>query len=452
MAHSGSILRKLQAGFALAAVLLAGLMALFMDRALHRSLEAEDVQVMEAQAQALVEQLARGMPSQGPEGAPRPEKASWRILDEAGRLLSQSRDLAKFPTLPMPALGSGIEEVEAPGGGVYSLLARPWKRGEARGTLLLVMDRTHEEALIHGFRKTLLLGVILAMVAAALLARAIARWGLAPLGALIAEAESISDRNLDRRLAAENFPRELQELVATLNAALARLQEAFERVGNLGAELAHELRTPLQNLRSSLENRILRADASPVAPSELGAMIEDCDRMAALIEQILFLARSEHAPSGLAPQLFPAGDLLEEVRGFFEAAAEEAEVELRIVADPHLTVWGDRLLLTRALHNLCSNALRHTPAGGRVSLGAEPWSSGLALYVEDDGPGIPEAWIPRLGTPFLRPPNARPAEGLGLGLAIVKRIAAMLGGEMAVESRAGRGARVLIRLPRSLSK
>jgi two-component system heavy metal sensor histidine kinase CusS len=140
----------------------------------------------------------------------------------------------------------------------------------------------------------------------------------------------------------------------------------------------------------------------------------------------------------------PVSDLLEEVRGFFEAAAEEAGVELRVAVEPGLAVSGDRLLLTRALHNLTANALRHTPAGGWVVLGTQVGPRGVALTVEDNGPGIPEAWIPRLGMPFVRPPDARSPEGHGLGLAIVKRIAAMLGGEMVVESRVGRGTRILI--------
>ncbi len=446
-AHSGSILRKLQMGFALAAVMMAGLMALFMDRALHRSLKAEDAQVMEGQARFLLRQLAAGQPLHDQGGSPRPEKASWRVLDGAGHILSQSQDIAGLPALPMTDPGGAAQEVKDPGGRVFSVLVRTWSWGEVRGALQLVMDRTHEEALIQGFRRTLLLGVLVAMVAAALLARGIARWGLAPLGALILEAGSISDRNLDRRLTAANFPLELQELVATLNAALSRLQDSFERVGNLGAELAHELRTPLQNLRSTLENRVLQAGASPMEPGEVGGLIEDCDRMAALIEQILFLARSEHAPSGLAHVQIPAGELLEAVRGFFEAAAEEAGVELRVEAGPGIEVRGDRLLLTRALHNLTANALRHAPCGGRVVLGAQTGSEGVTLSVEDDGPGIPEAWIPRLGTPFVRPPDARNPDGHGLGLAIVKRIAAMLGGEMIIESQVGQGTRIRIKIP-----
>jgi len=447
-AHSGSILRKLQVGFALAAMLLAGLMALFMDRALHHSLEQEDAQVMEGQARALVQQLARGARLLDPEGAPRPEKAAWQVLDATGAVLFQSRDMPDLAGLPSPETGSAAREIETTGGRTLSVLARPWSHAQRGGTLLLVLDRSHEEALIRGFRRTLLLGVFLAMVAAALLARAIARWGLAPLHALIREADSISDRNLDRRLASEHYPLELQELVGTLNAALARLQGAFERVGNLGAELAHELRTPLQNLRSTLENRILQAGGAPVPPAELGILVEDCDRMAALIEQILFLARAEHATGGLQMARMPAAELLEEVRGFFEAAAENAGVDLRLEVEAGLEIRGDRLLLMRALHNLCANALRHAPRGGHVILGARALPEGQVLSVEDDGPGIPAHWIPRLGTPFLRPPEARPAEGHGLGLAIVKRIASLLGGEMVLESQVGQGTRVLIRLPR----
>ena len=438
-AHSGSIVRKLEAGFTLFAVLLAGLLALFMDRALYRSLEAEDAQVLQGHAQVLLRELAAGRPLRDSEEDPRPERASWRVLDDAGRTLAESRDLLG---LALPEAKAAEPQDVAAGGRAYSLLGRPWACGERRGTLLVLLDRSHEEGLVQDFRRTLLLGLVMAAALSALVARLLARWGLAPLGALIQETSSIGDLDLDRRLAPEHFPQELQELVGTLNGALARLQEAFGRVGSLGAELAHELRTPLQNLRRSLENRARRSAAEPVEPADLGILIEDCDRMAALIEQILFLARSEHGDSALSLIPIPVPELLEEVRGFFEAAAEEAGVALRVEAEAGLLVVGDRLLLTRALHNLTSNALRHAPAGGHVDLGARAEAGGVWLSVADDGPGIPPDWLLRLGTPFLRPPEPRSAEGLGLGLAIVKRIVTMLGGRLEIQSQLGQGTRV----------
>lgn len=444
---SGSILRKLQLAFALSATLLAGLMAVFMDRALHRSLEAEDALVMEGQARAMLQRLAAG--EAGPETGGRPvlEKAEWRVLDREGRILAQSGFMAGLPPL-VPPPDAPAQEVETAEGRIYSILARPWRAvgGRAGGTLFLAMDRSHEQALTAHFRRTLALAVGLAALVAAMVARWVAAWGLAPLARIAREAGTIDDRHLDRRLEAAQFPGELRDLVDTLNAALARLQAAFERTDRLGAELAHELRTPLQNLRSTLENQALAPGGSEAQRSALGGLLEECDRMAALIDQILFLARAEGGPGRLAREPIDVPGLLEEVRGFFEASAEEAGVALQVAAPPGVLA-GDRLLLTRALHNLVANALRHTAQGGRVVLGADTAPGATALWVEDTGSGIAPEWIPRLGQPFTRPPEPRPEGGLGLGLAIVARIAAMLGGTMDIQSRVGQGTRVTLRIP-----
>lgn len=446
-AHSGSILRKLQLGFALSAMLLAGALALFMDNGLRRALHVEDLADMRGHAKLLQDQLASGIPLHSPRTTARPEKVDWRVIDQTGRILAQSPDLEDFPALPT---GGPMDRMLAfrTEQGVYSVLLRPWSREGERGLIQVVIDQTHSVALSQQFRRTLLLGVLAAAVAAALLARFIARWGLEPLNALIQETAAINDRNLQRRLATENFPLELQELVATLNAALARLQAAFERLGSLGAELAHELRTPLQVLRSTLENRVLQTGGRPIDPADLGSLIEECDRMAELIEQILFLARSERAPVELTTIECPVAELLEEVRGFFEAVAEENGVTLAVAGGPDLRLRGDPLLLTRALHNLVSNALRHTPQGGTVQLGAWPAGESLAeVWVSDTGPGIPATWVPHLGTPFARLPGGTAPAGHGLGLAIVKRIAAMLGGSLTIHSQEGSGTRMVLKLP-----
>lgn len=441
--HSGSILLKLQIGFALATLVLAMLLALFMDGALRSSLEAEDAHVLEGQATELVQRLSRGRRLEADDTLLRPEKAAWRVLDAQGRTVSESTDWKDLPAVPRPLTGAPVEEWEAPGGRMFSVVVRSWPAG----TLVLVMDRTHEGILIRDFRHTLAMGVLLAALAAAMLARVIARWGLAPLGRIAREAEAISDRNLDRRLVTEHFPHELQELVNTLNGTLSRLEGAFDRVGNLGAELAHELRTPLQNLRSTLENRALRTGCPEDEASALGGLIEECDRMAALIEQILFVARADRLPAGLVLKPIVIADLLEEVRDFFEGRAEEQRVTLLVEATPDCQVPGERLLLTRALHNLTANALDHVPEGGRVRLGGTLGPEAVELWVEDNGPGIPAEWLARLGTPFVRPPGARKPGGLGLGLAIVRRIATMLGGTLKLTSRPGEQTRASLRFP-----
>ncbi len=448
----GSILWKLQGGFALAAILLATGMALFMDHSLRKSLETEDAQVMESQARALLEQL-RGSGPVDSRAEPLLEKAEWRFLDGTGVTRRQSPGMARLPEFTWPPPGQ-IREVELPGKGTFSLMVRAlnlpsasgaWEAGSREGMLLLAMDRTHEEELVKGFRRTLALGAFTAAILAALLGRWIAAWGLAPLRQISGEASAISEQNLDHRLDAGHFPSELQELVATLNGVLARLEESFQRLEHLGAELAHELRTPLQNLRSTLENALL--SPSQPGPALLGGLLEDCDRLGALIEQILFLARRGDGSSGLEKKVLSTFDLLEETRSFFEAAAEESGISLALVPGAELQVQGDRLLLLRALHNLASNALKHTLEGGRIGLGASAETGWVTLWVQDDGPGIPSEWIPRLGAPFVRGPGSASREGLGLGLAIVRRVAQIHGGEMRIQSEPGQGARMELRLP-----
>lgn len=449
MSQTGSILRKLQWGFAAGALVLSTLLALFMERALQESFEAEDAQVMQGQAQPLLRDLAAGrLPRAEGQGA-QLEKAEWRVLDSEGRMLAQSPFMARMPSLVWPKAEQPPAEVEGPRGGTYSVCVRTWRTYEGRGgTLLLAMDRTHEEALIRGFRRTLLLAVAASAIGAALLGRLIAAWGLAPLKRIVRDAGGIDDQHLDRRLEAASFPAELQELVATLNGALERLQGAFTRLDHLGAELAHELRTPLQHLRSTLENLVLQAQG-PQPPEDLslrlGGLLEACDRMAALIEQILFLARREALGGDQKPVALPP--LLEEVREFFEAAAEEAGVGVRTSAQAGLILQGDPLLLLRALHNLVANALRHAPQGSVLELGCRTEGGELCLWVQDAGPGFPPELLPRLGQPFLR--GAGGGQGLGLGLALVKRIAQLHGGRLELRN-AGSGARAELRFPDSM--
>ena len=445
-ADSGSILRKLQGGFAMAATILAMGMSLFMDHSLRQSLETEDAQVMASQAKALMEQLPQPGLAEVRGEAPL-EKAEWRLVDGAGNTVRESPGMGRLPHFDWPSPGA-TRELESPRG-TFSLRSQAIQLpGGADGRLLMAMDRTHEEALIAGFRRTLALGVAVSAVFAALLGRWIAAWGLAPLRQIARQAADINDKNLAQRLNAAHFPLELQELVSTLNAALARLEDSFQRLEHLGAELAHELRTPLQNLRSTVENALLSSDPAPVTPAFLGGLLEDCDQLGALIEQILFLAKSGDGQNNVAMEPLSALELLEETRAFFEAAAEERNVTLQVVSEIEVSFQGNRLLLLRAFHNLVSNALKHTRETGCVQLGARAELERVCLWVQDDGNGIPSNWIARLGTPFLKGPSPASRDGLGLGLAIVRRVAHLHGGEMQIQSAVGQGTRVELHLPR----
>jgi two-component system heavy metal sensor histidine kinase CusS len=439
--HSGSLLWRLQVSFALATLAVVGLLAIFMDMALRHSFEAEDAIVMEAQADALAQGGAMKTMSEGDKGR-MPEKADWRLLDGQGHVLAQSAGMGKLPTLPWPAEATPPVETTASNGETFSILVRPIPEG----TLQLAMDRSHEQALVAGFRRTLGLAIGLATLLAALLGRWVAKRGLRPLHLIAAEAADIDPSNLADRLHGEHFPEELGELVQKINGTLARLEEAFDRLGRMTSELAHELRTPLQNLRAEVEAILLVRTDAEASREALGSVLEECDRLARLIEQMLFLARSGNPSTAIERKSIAVDSLLQSVADFFEAQAEDSQVNLRVEASTVLEISGDEPLLRRALHNLAANALRHTPAGGTVVLGARPCASGLLLFIRDSGGGLPPEVLARLGERWVRGPGAQ-GPGLGLGLAIVNGIAQLHGGQLRVENQPNGGAEAGIWLP-----
>ncbi len=439
--HSGSLLTRLQVSFALATLVVVGLLAIFMDVALRHSFESEDAMVLEAQADALAQGGAMRKLPKGDQ-ARRPEKADWRLLDGQGHILDQSMGMGKLPPISWPAEARSPVEIKASNGERFSVLVR----AIPEGSLQLAMDRNHEQTLVAGFRRTLGVAIGLAAMLAALLGRWVAKRGLRPLHLIATEAAHIDPSRLDRRLHGGHFPEELGELVSTLNGTLARLQEAFDRLGRMASELAHELRTPLQNLRAEVE-AILLVPSDPEASREaLGSVLEECDRLARLIEQMLFLARSENPATVIERRSVDVRSLFQSVADFFEAEAEEAHVIIHVDAVPGLEISGDEPLLNRALHNLAANALRHTPVGGTIVLGAKPSASGLLLFIRDSGPGVPAEVLARLGERWVRGPDAR-GPGLGLGLAIVKGIAQLHGGKLQVENQPGGGTEASIWLP-----
>ncbi len=440
-AHSGSLVRRLQVSFAVATLAVVGLFAIFMDTALRHSFESEDAIVMEAQANALAQRGATRKLQEGDQER-RPEKADWRLLDGQGHVLAQSAGMGKLPTLPWPSMARTPMEIQATTGETFSILVR----AIPQGTLQLAMDRSHEQSLVAGFRRTLGVAIGLAALLAALLGRFVAQRGLRPLRLIATEAADIDPSCLGRRLNGEHFPEELEDLVEKINGTLARLQEAFDRLGRMASELAHELRTPLQNLRAEVEAIVLGPADTKASQDALGSVLEECDRLARLIEQMLFLARSEDPSIAIERKPVVLSSLFQSVVDFFEAEADEAHVRFHAEAVPELEINGDEPLLNRALHNLAANALRHTPQGGTIVVGAKSGASGVLLFIRDSGPGLPPDVMARLGERWVRGSDAR-GPGLGLGLAIVQGIAQLHGGNLQAENQSGGGAEVGIWLP-----
>ena len=267
---------------------------------------------------------------------------------------------------------------------------------------------------------------------AGLLARRLAR----PIERLADAAGRVAAGDFDARVH-EAGPSELRALAAAYNAMAARLaeQEAIRREFVVNA--AHELRTPLTNLQGYLE--ALRDGVLPPGPAVFESLREEVDRLTRLATSLDVLAgpegvaggRAEPGPLDLAPLIRTAGDLA-------GPTLARRGVAFDVSADGPLTVHGRADELTQVLANLLQNAVRYTPARGRVRVTAEQAPDGVTVRVANTGPGIPADDLPRVWERFYRVEKSRDRErgGAGIGLAIVKRLVEDAGGRVGASSDA----------------
>ncbi len=310
--------------------------------------------------------------------------------------------------------------------------------GARPATIALATDIGHHEHFMGSFQRTLWGVVALGAILTGLLGWGAARRGLAPLRAMGREVGAITARRLDSRLSAEAVPAELAELAETLNGMLARLEDSFRRLSNFSSDLAHELRTPVSNLLTQTQVTLSKSRTVAEYRDILASNAEEFERLARIVSDMLFLAKSEN--DLVVPNREPVS-LADEVRSvleFYEALAEEKGITVALLGQGSIS--GDRLMIRRAINNLVSNAIRHTSPGGTITVRIlEHDPSETELQVENEGEGIAAEHLPRLFDRFYRIDFARQrqSEGAGLGLAITRSIVRAHGGEAAVSSKDG---------------
>ncbi len=423
-----SLTLRLAASYALVALVLMGGSSVLLYRALAQAGWRDDAEDVRHAARMVARRMAESGRVE-PRDLEGDAGVRVRVLDSRGRLLLEGPGMARMaPESLLPGAASGLQRLEGPGDTDLLVEVLPCPGGLVQAA----KDLHHRERLLGRYREFLALNAALVAVLSALAGWLIARRGLAPLERLSRAVSGIRPETLTARLSAAEAPLELQDLTASLNGVLERLEAAFTRLGTLNADMAHELRTPIHALRLEVEGLLARPQAA--AEERLASMMETLVHLGDMIEQMLFLARTEDPATHLKLERLEAAHLLEKARGPFGPLAEERDVTLAVAAPPDLAVTGDPTLLRRALHNLLANALRHAPAGSAVGLAAREVADGVALEVSDQGEGIPPEALARLGQRFLRPDpsRSRGSGGAGLGLAIVQGIARMHGGRLEV--------------------
>ncbi len=379
------------------------------------------------------------------------------LWDERGTPVTRSANLAaRDLPLPPEAMSTARE-------GLIGVATHSWEDERLRTVVypLSLVGAQHAghylqvsaplQAVDAVVNQTALLTALLGL-AGAFAAFAGAWWlaGLAtrPVAEIVAQAEAIEAGTLSARITAHAEVSEFRRLVVVLNAMLDRLQHAFQSQRRFVADASHELRSPLTVLRGSIDVALRRERPADEYRKALESSREEVDRMSALADNLLTLARTD---AGLPrDQLHPAdlGDVARRTVERSREAAAQAGLSLQLEAAP-APIRCDIGLLERAIANLVENAVKHSPRGSSIVVRSRSEDGVAMVEVEDSGPGIAPEHVPYVFERFYRGDPARTREaGAGLGLAISRAIAEAHGGRLELV-RAAPGAVFRVTLPRA---
>jgi two-component system heavy metal sensor histidine kinase CusS len=335
---------------------------------------------------------------------------------------------------------------------VRGLAADAMLRDGTPVTIIIARNMADRWRLLDRYRDRLYVAGLAGMLLAFLMSWLLVRESLRPLREMARSAATVTVDKLHTRIEADGAPNELAALIASLNAMLDRLHGGFERMSQYTADLAHDMRTPLGNMRGATEVALARPRSTEEYESLLASNLEECDRLARMIENVLFLARAEHPQFVKHMREFDAAQELTRIAEYFEGIAEEANVSVQVSGSAMLT--ADLELFRRAVSNLLANAIRYTPRGGEIALDVHAFADRVRVTVSNQGQPIASEHLERIFDRFYRIDPSRsalPSSGesqgspgsTGLGLAIVRTIMELHGGTVHAESDA-RGTRFVL--------
>lgn len=382
---------------------------------------------------------------------------SLALLDGRGNILLTTTDWKP----PKELLESSVDVDAEPSNATMSMPTpdQPYHAIAAWGALgssrdnkvliALALNIDEAQSLLMRYRQTLLITLLFSVITAASLALIIARRGMRPLHAMAETASEISASHLQKRLSVADAPAELKELAVAFNSMLARLHNSFARLSDFSSDLAHELRTPINNLMGQTQVALSRQRNADEYRSVLESNLEEYDRLARMIRDMLFLAQADNAREPLNVELLDLRAELDKVVEFYQMAADENG--LKIIPNGSATLTADRILVQRAISNLISNALQHSPPSSEVRVTVLSTEDTVELQVNNHGPSIPSEQLERIFDRFYRINSTRSTTdtGSGLGLAIVKSIMNLHGGRVSVASQANQLTTFTLHFPKS---
>jgi heavy metal sensor kinase len=419
-------------------------------------------QTLERRAREVGAILAEHMPREGQaftldlirtSYAPENNDRFIRIRQEDGSLLyvsgapsDRAFDPAGVPMFPAPA-ENGERPVMKRG---HLLIVQTV--AEAGGKRYLVdcgVSELPDEQVLR--RYLIMLGIVapIILVVAVAGGAVLVRQALRPVRRIIDGAKAITSSNLNQRLPVSRTSDEIEHLSLVLNQMIARLDEAFQHSRRFSADASHELRTPLTIMRVELESLGEEAALSHATREKIGSILEETERMGKMVEGLLAISRLETGEAVINVSRLELGALVAATAEQIDPIAQEKGVTVACSSEGRIEVAGDRFRLQQIVVNLLDNAIKYSPAGGRIALNTRTVNGEAVLEVLDDGPGIPAEALPHVFDRFFRADSVRThsVNGTGLGLAIVRSICLAHGGSAEAANRPEGGCRITVRLP-----
>lgn len=372
-----------------------------------------------------------------------------KVINDQGENIAETPGLPLQETFPNNELSFGEIRIlqrdsasyEA---GLFHLLV-PNAGSKASYAVQIILERTSEDHILGILTHFLYFLLSFGLIGSVWAARVTVRKALGPIRRISSHAKKVNSTSLQKRLEVDRLPIEFVEITQTLNQMLDRLQESFDRLTRFSGDMAHELRTPLNNLLGSFEVALSKERTPEAYRNVIESGMEECQRLKRIIESLLFVARAADPAREVPKQTLDLGEELRTILSFYEASAEEAGLDFKLDIAEGTALKAERELFQRAVGNLLSNSIRHSPPGAKIYVSAHAHNSQTTVVqVQDEGSGIPKNLLPHLGRRYGLP--VMPV-GSGFGLSIVKSIVEIHGGHMDAISEPGRGSTISLHFP-----